>query len=276
MYVWNTFRGHIKLQKHFRWTVWRSNIDIMIHADETNYFNEYFAVWTLPYFQHIPGKSFWLKFLMYVWNTFRGHIKLQKTSDGQYGGQTLILWYMLMRPKQTSDERMKPNWTADEVMRSNWTADEVMRPNRTPDEVMRPNRTPDEVMRPNRTSDKGIRPKQTSDERMKPNQTTDEGMRPNRTPDEGMRSNRTPDKRMRPNRTPDDIFDAIRSIKGKVIDISSPNFVYWYMVAYKLDWYWFSAISEKQDGCHSQFSPNIVQIITAMPFKLLSPNWTCR
>ena len=34
MYIWNTFRGHIKLQKHFRWTVWRSNIDIMIHADE--------------------------------------------------------------------------------------------------------------------------------------------------------------------------------------------------------------------------------------------------
>ena len=31
-------------------------------------------------FQHIPGKSFRLvKFLMYVWNTFRGHIKLQKT-----------------------------------------------------------------------------------------------------------------------------------------------------------------------------------------------------
>ena len=34
MYVWNTFRGHIKLQKHFRLTVWRSNIDIMIDADE--------------------------------------------------------------------------------------------------------------------------------------------------------------------------------------------------------------------------------------------------
>ena len=34
MYVWNTFRGHIKLQKDFRWTVWRWNIDIMIHADE--------------------------------------------------------------------------------------------------------------------------------------------------------------------------------------------------------------------------------------------------
>ena len=34
MYVLNTFRGHIKLQKDFRWTVWRSNIDIMIHADE--------------------------------------------------------------------------------------------------------------------------------------------------------------------------------------------------------------------------------------------------
>ena len=33
MYVWNTFRGHIKLQKHFRSTAWRSNIDIMIDAD---------------------------------------------------------------------------------------------------------------------------------------------------------------------------------------------------------------------------------------------------
>ena len=43
-----------------------------------NYFNEFFAVWTLPFFQHIPGKSFRLKLLMYVWNTFRGHIKLQK------------------------------------------------------------------------------------------------------------------------------------------------------------------------------------------------------
>ena len=34
MYVWNTFRGHIKLQKHFRLTVWRLNIDNMIDADE--------------------------------------------------------------------------------------------------------------------------------------------------------------------------------------------------------------------------------------------------
>ena len=42
------------------------------------YFNEFFAVWTLPFFQHIPGKTFRLKFLLYVWNTFRGHIKLQK------------------------------------------------------------------------------------------------------------------------------------------------------------------------------------------------------
>ena len=33
MYVLNTFRGHIKLQKDFS-EVWRSNIDIMIHADE--------------------------------------------------------------------------------------------------------------------------------------------------------------------------------------------------------------------------------------------------
>ena len=79
MNVWNTFRGHIKLQKHFRWTVWRLNVDIMIDADEKkSYFNEFFAVWTLPFFQHIPWKSFRLKFLMYVWNTFRGHIKLQK------------------------------------------------------------------------------------------------------------------------------------------------------------------------------------------------------
>ena len=31
-----------------------------------------------PLVQHIPGKSFRLKFLMYVSNTFRGHIKLQK------------------------------------------------------------------------------------------------------------------------------------------------------------------------------------------------------
>ena len=38
----------------------------------------FFAVWTLPFFQHIPGKSFRLKFVRYVGNTFRGHIKLQK------------------------------------------------------------------------------------------------------------------------------------------------------------------------------------------------------
>ena len=78
MYVWNTFRGHIKLQKHFRWTVWRSNIDIMIDAEEFFYFNPFFCCLDFAIFQHIPGKSFRLKFLMYVWNTFRGHIKLQK------------------------------------------------------------------------------------------------------------------------------------------------------------------------------------------------------
>ena len=79
MYVWNTFRGHIKLQKHFRWTVWRSNIDIMIDADEFFFILRHFLLLgLLPFLQHIPGKSFRLKFLMYVWNTFRGHIKLQK------------------------------------------------------------------------------------------------------------------------------------------------------------------------------------------------------
>ena len=42
-------------------------IDIMIDAEiHFRYFNEFFAVWTLPFFQHIPGKSFRLKFLMYV------------------------------------------------------------------------------------------------------------------------------------------------------------------------------------------------------------------
>ena len=75
MYVWNTFRGHIKLQKHFmevkHWYYDRCwwFFFILMH---------FFAVWTLPFFQHIPGKNFRLKFLMYVWNTFRGHIKLQK------------------------------------------------------------------------------------------------------------------------------------------------------------------------------------------------------
>ena len=57
----------MKLQKNFRWTVWRSNIDIMTHADEKKIILMiFFAVWTLPFFQHIPGKSFRLKFLMYV------------------------------------------------------------------------------------------------------------------------------------------------------------------------------------------------------------------
>ena len=45
MYVYNTFRGHIKLHKHFRWTVWRSNIDIMIDADDLFYCIAFFAVW---------------------------------------------------------------------------------------------------------------------------------------------------------------------------------------------------------------------------------------
>ena len=45
---------------------------------------------------------------------------------------------------------------------------------------------------------------------------------------------------------------------------------------HKLGWCWFSAISEKQDGRHSQFSTNIVRPITAMPFKLSSPDLTCR
>ena len=46
----------------------------MIHADE----NKIILIILFAVFQHIPGKSFRLKFLMYVWNTFRGHIKLQK------------------------------------------------------------------------------------------------------------------------------------------------------------------------------------------------------
>ena len=45
---------------------------------------------------------------------------------------------------------------------------------------------------------------------------------------------------------------------------------------HKLGWYWFSAIYEKQDGRHSQFSTNIVWPITAMPFELLSLDLTCR
>ena len=68
MYVWNTFRGHIKLQKHFRWTVCRSNIDIMIDADGKKKHLLHFLLFGL-----FAWKSFQLKFLMYVWNTFRGH-----------------------------------------------------------------------------------------------------------------------------------------------------------------------------------------------------------
>ena len=45
---------------------------------------------------------------------------------------------------------------------------------------------------------------------------------------------------------------------------------------HKLGWYWFSEISEKQDGRHSQFSSNIVWPITAMSFKLSSPDLMCR
>ena len=76
MYVWNTLRGYIKLQKDFRWTVWRWNIDIMINADENQII--FMNILLFGFFQHIQGKNFRLKFLMYVWNTFRGHIKLQK------------------------------------------------------------------------------------------------------------------------------------------------------------------------------------------------------
>ena len=31
-----------------------------------NYLMHFFAVWTLPFFQHIPGKSFRLKFFMFA------------------------------------------------------------------------------------------------------------------------------------------------------------------------------------------------------------------
>ena len=50
MYVWNTFRGHIKLQKDFRWTVWRSNIDIIIHADENQIILMIFLLFGLCHF----------------------------------------------------------------------------------------------------------------------------------------------------------------------------------------------------------------------------------
>ena len=49
-------------------------------------------------------------------------------------------------------------------------------------------------------------------------------------------------------------FDDVRSIKGKVMNISSPYVLYGYIRWHKLGWYWFSTISEKQDGHHSQFS----------------------
>ena len=74
MYVWNTFRGHLKLQKHFRWTVWRSNIDIMIDVDEIFFILRHFLLFGLCHFSAYSRE----KFLMYVWNTFRGHLKLQK------------------------------------------------------------------------------------------------------------------------------------------------------------------------------------------------------
>ena len=41
-------------------------------------------------------------------------------------------------------------------------------------------------------------------------------------------------------------------------------------------WYWFAAISKKQNSHHRQFSENIVLAITPMPFKLSSPDLTCR
>ena len=43
-----------------------------------------------------------------------------------------------------------------------------------------------------------------------------------------------------------------------------------------LGWYWFAAISEKQDDHHRKFSEYIVLPITSMPFKLSSPALTCR
>ena len=48
-------------------------------------------------------------------------------------------------------------------------------------------------------------------------------------------------------------IDGVRSIKGKVMNISSQTF-YMDIRWHKLGWYWFSTISEKQDGRHSQFS----------------------
>ena len=45
---------------------------------------------------------------------------------------------------------------------------------------------------------------------------------------------------------------------------------------HKLGWHWFSAISENQNGRHSQFFRLYFRPITAMPFKLSSPDLTCR
>ena len=78
-YVWNTFRGYIKATK----TLQMDSMEVKHWYYDTCWwnffnFNAFFCCLDVAIFQHIPGKSFRLKFLMYDWNTFRGHIKLQK------------------------------------------------------------------------------------------------------------------------------------------------------------------------------------------------------
>ena len=108
MYVWNrTHKATKKLQKHFRWTVWRSNIDILIDADEKKKLRHFCLApegkrdiggglsvcpsVCLSCVCRPPGKSFRLKFLMYVWNTFRGQPKATKTL--QMDSMEVKHWY---------------------------------------------------------------------------------------------------------------------------------------------------------------------------------------
>ena len=51
----------MKLQKHFRWTVWRSNIDIMIDADEIKNILMHFLLFGLCHFSAYSREKFSVK-----------------------------------------------------------------------------------------------------------------------------------------------------------------------------------------------------------------------
>ena len=97
MYVWITFRGHIKLQKDFKWTVWRSKH--WYHDTcwwKQNYFNNFFGCLDFAIFSIYSRLKFLVKvFDVCLKHIYRTHEATKKTSDGQYWGQTLIHCFMI-------------------------------------------------------------------------------------------------------------------------------------------------------------------------------------